>query len=233
MSVFPVPGDREAPARGGSACLVDVSGAAAASGDIDAVVFDVGRVLVQWDMRALFARLIAEPDRLAWFCDTVVTEAWHFEADAGRDLAEMVAARKAEFPGHDDLIDAYATRFIETIPGKVPGSHEIVRELAARAVPLFAITNFATSFWREFRATDDVFDLFGDIVVSGDEKIAKPDPRIFALAAARFGHAPERMLFIDDNAANIAAARALGWHVHHFHDAADLREDLVTRGLLS
>ncbi|AXB78059.1 HAD family phosphatase [Novosphingobium sp. P6W] len=199
---------------------------------VEAVVFDVGRVLVQWDMRRLFARLIAEPARLDWFMANVVTEAWHFEHDAGRDLCEMVAARKAEFPGHDDLLDAYATRFGETIPGNVPGSHEIVRELAARSVPLFAITNFASVFWRDYRAGEPLFDLFGDIVVSGDEKIAKPDARIFDLAARRFGHVPKSMLFIDDSAANIDGARALGWQVHHFRDASTLRSDLSARGLL-
>lgn len=199
---------------------------------VEAVVFDVGRVLVEWDMRGLFARLIDDPARLDWFLANVVTEAWHFEHDAGRDLAEMVAARKREFPGNDALIDAYATRFGETIPGNVPGSHAIVRALADRAVPLFAITNFASPFWRDYRAGERLFDLFGDIVVSGDEKIAKPDARIFALAARRFGHAPRAMLFIDDNAANIDAARALGWQVHHFQDSKTLRADLSARGLL-
>lgn len=199
---------------------------------VHAVVFDVGRVLVQWDMRHLFARLIDEPEHLDWFMANVVTEEWHSEHDAGRDLAEMVAARKVEFPGHDDLIDAYATRFPDTIPGNVPGSHEIVRELAERKVPLFAITNFASLFWREFRASEPLFDLFRDIVVSGDEKLAKPDPRIFELAARRFGSEPGAMLFIDDNAENIAAARTLGWQVHHFKDAAGLRADLVSRQLL-
>lgn len=199
---------------------------------IRAVVFDVGRVLVQWDMRLLFAKLIDDPERLDWFCSTVVTEEWHADHDAGRDLGEMLAARKAEFPGHDHLIDAYATRFLETIPGNVPGSHEIVRELAGQKVPLFAITNFASAFWREFRASEPLFDLFGDIVVSGDEKLAKPDPRIFELAARRFGFAPAEMLFIDDNAANVASAQGLGWHVHHFTDAAGLRADLTERQLL-
>lgn len=202
------------------------------SAEIHAVVFDVGRVLVQWDMRRLFATLIDDPERLDWFCGTVVTEEWHSQHDAGCDLATMLAARKAEFPGCDDLIDAYATRFLDTIPGNVPGSHEIVRELAARRVPLFAITNFASLFWREYRAGEPLFDLFGDIVVSGDEKLIKPDHRIFELAARRFGHAPAAMLFIDDSAANIAAAETLGWQVHHFRDAERLRADLETRGLL-
>jgi len=201
-------------------------------GKVEAVVFDVGRVLVQWDMRHLFARLIDDPERLDWFLDNVVTEEWHFEHDAGRDLAEMVAARKAQFPGHDELLDAYATRFLETIPGEVPGSFDLVRRLSARDVPLFAITNFASPFWHEFVATEPLFALFGDVVVSGDEKIAKPDRRIFEIAQRRFGHSPQQMLFIDDNAANIASARALGWQVHHFESAVALAEDLKARSLL-
>ncbi|WP_374414392.1 HAD-IA family hydrolase [Novosphingobium colocasiae] len=197
-----------------------------------AVVFDVGRVLVQWDLKALYGKLIADPARLEWFTRHVVSEEWHFQHDAGRDLAEMVAARKAEFPGHDELIDAYATRFLETIPGNVPGSHDLVRTLASRGVPLFAITNFASPFWKEYRSAEPLFDLFGDIVVSGDEKIVKPDPAIFDLAAARFGYQPQAMLFIDDNAANVAAAKMLGWQVHHFENAEKLRLDLAARGLL-
>ncbi|WP_260929064.1 HAD family hydrolase [Novosphingobium sp. 9] len=200
---------------------------------VDAVVFDVGRVLVQWDMRRLFARVIDDPAHLDWFCSTVITEEWHARHDAGEELADLVAERKALYPGNDLAIDAYATRFLETIPGNVPGSHEIVRELAARGTPLFAITNFATPFWREYRASESLFDLFGDIVVSGDEKLAKPDPAIFDLAARRFGHAPQRMLFIDDNAANITSAAKLGWQVHHFADAQGLRADLTARGLLA
>lgn len=99
-------------------------------------------------------------------------------------------------------------------------------------MPLFAITNFGAEFWAQFRPTEALLDRFADIVVSGDERIAKPEPAIFALAAERFGHVPERMLFIDDNRANVDAAAALGWQVHHFTDAGKLECDLAARGLI-
>jgi len=200
---------------------------------IEAVVFDVGRVLYQWRLSALFDKLIADQAERDWFLANVVTEQWHFQHDEGRPLAEMVPELQARFPEHAHLIDAYATRFNETIPGPVPGSLELVERLDAASVPLYAITNFGAEFWAMFRPTAPVFDRFRDIVVSGDEKLAKPDPAIFHLAARRFGHAPEAMLFIDDNAANIASAAALGWQVHHFHDAATLASDLAERGLLA
>jgi 2-haloacid dehalogenase len=200
---------------------------------IAAVVFDVGRVLVQWDLRLLFAKLIADPVELDWFASTVVTPEWHFQHDAGRPLAEMVEERAAEFPAHADVIRAYAQRFNESIPGPVPGSLELVEALYQRGVPLYAITNFGDELWAQFRPTYPVFDRFADIVVSGIEKLAKPDPAIYALAARRFGHAPGDMLFVDDNEANVISAQACGWQVHHFVDAAILAADLKARKLIS
>ncbi len=209
----------------------EISGSSA---PVEAVVFDVGRVLYEWDLRHLFAKLIDDPEELDWFCSTVVTPEWHFQHDAGVSLDVMVLARKAEYPDHAHLIEAYATRFNESVPGPVPGSLELVEALHSRGVPLYAITNFGAEFWPPFRATAPVFDRFRDIVVSGDEKLAKPDPAIFDLAEARFGHPRARMLFIDDNAANITSAARLGWQVHHFTAGAEaLAADLRSRGLIA
>ena len=198
-----------------------------------AVVFDVGRVIVQWDLRALFSKMIRDERELDWFLANVVSEEWHFQHDAGRPLDEMVPELKAQFPQYARHVDAYRARFLETIPGPVPGTAELIEELARSDVPLFAITNFGDEFWQIFRPTVPVLDRFSDIVVSGQECLAKPDPAIFNLAQARFGHAAEDMLFIDDNGANVAAAAALGWQVHHFRNSGLLAEDLRSRGLLT
>ncbi|HET6523368.1 HAD-IA family hydrolase [Sphingopyxis sp.] len=197
------------------------------------VIFDVGRVLFDWDLRHLFAKLIDDAEQLEWFVANVVTPEWHFQHDAGRPLVEMVPELKAEFPGHDALIDAYATRFNETIPGPVPGSLELVERLDAAGVPLFAITNFGHEFWEGFRPTQPVFDRFRDIIVSGTEKLMKPDPAIYALAIERFGIDPAGAVFIDDVAKNVAGAEAAGIAGHHFRGAMELERDLVARGYLS
>lgn len=203
------------------------------SNKVTAVVFDVGRVIVQWDLRCLFAKLIGDKAELDWFLANVVTEEWHFEHDAGRPLAEMVPERKAKFPDYADLIDAYAARFLETIPGPVEGTAELIRALDDAGVPLFAITNFGAEFWDMFLPTCQPLSRMQDIVVSGRECLAKPDPAIFRLAADRFDRRPQEMLFIDDNAVNIASAGNAGWQVHHFRDAATLAEDLAGRGLIA
>ena len=199
---------------------------------ITTVVFDVGRVLVQWDLRHLFAKLIDDADELDWFLANVVTPEWHFQHDAGRALADMLPELKAQFPAHARHIDAYATRFNETIPGPVAGSYEIVAELAARGVPLYAITNFGAEFWDGFRPTQPIFDHFSDIIVSGVEKIVKPDAAIYQLALSRFGLKSSDAIFVDDNLPNVTAAVENGFVGHHFEDAAKLRAALVEVGLL-
>jgi 2-haloacid dehalogenase len=199
---------------------------------ITTVVFDVGRVLVQWDLRHLFAKLIDDAVELDWFLANVVTPEWHFQHDAGRPLAEMLPELKAQYPDYSAHIEAYATRFNESIPGPVAGSFEIVEELAARGVPLFAITNFGAEFWEGFRPTEPIFDHFRDIIVSGVEKMVKPDPAIYQLALSRFGLSPGEAMFVDDNLPNVIAAQQNGFVGHHFTDAATLRAELVELGLL-
>lgn len=197
-----------------------------------AVVFDIGRVLFHWQLGALFEKLIDDRQELDWFLANVVTEEWHFEHDAGRPLAEMVPERIALYPQYEHHIRAYATRFNETVPGPVEGSHELVARLAAAGVPLYCLTNFGDEFWQMFRPTQPVFDHFADIIVSGVEKIAKPDARIYEIVEARSGRTGAALFFTDDNPANVAAARARGWEAHLFTDAATLEAQLVAAGLL-
>ena len=197
-----------------------------------AVVFDVGRVLFEWQLAALFEKLIDDRDELDWFLANVVTEEWHFEHDRGRALADMVPERIAQFPAYESHINAYATRFNETVPGPVPGSHTIVERLAAAGVPLFCLTNFGDEFWQLFRPTQPIFNHFADIIVSGVEKVAKPEPRIYEIVEQRSGRGGEALFFTDDNPANIAAAKARGWDAHLFTDAESLEAQLLAAGLL-
>ncbi|MFM7378457.1 MAG: HAD family hydrolase [Erythrobacter sp.] len=197
-----------------------------------AVVFDVGRVLYHWQLGALFAKLIDDPEELAWFLDNVVTEEWHFAHDRGRLLDEMIPERIALYPQHEAHIRAYRTRFNETLTGPVEGSHELVEQLAQAGVPLFCLTNFGDELWEGFRPTQPIFDHFEAIIVSGKEQVAKPDPRIYEIVEERSGRSGDALFFTDDNAANIAAARARGWDAHLFTDAASLEAQLKAAGFL-
>lgn len=195
-----------------------------------AVVFDVGHVLYDWDPAHLYRKLIADEARRNWFLSHVVTRQWHDQHDAGRPFAETSAELIARFPAERELILAYGARWLETIPGPIPGSHELVAALNAAGVPLFAITNFSAEFWAMFRPTAPLFDCFRDIVVSGTERLMKPDPAIYRLAQQRFGLGAGEAIFIDDNAANVAAARDAGWLAHHFTSAQAAADALRAAG---
>ena len=197
----------------------------------DTVIFDLGGVLIDWNPRYLYRRLFDDEPSMERFLAEVCDGQWNEQQDAGRSWDEAIRLRSAEFPEHAALLDAYATRFNETIDRPIEGTHEIVGRLHAAGVPLFALTNFGAEFFAGFRPTEPIFELFEDIVVSGEECVAKPDPAIFAIAEKRFARAPGELFFTDDNPANVAAARACGWHAHLFDSAAGLEAELVRLGL--
>ncbi|MES2044198.1 MAG: HAD family phosphatase [Pseudomonadota bacterium] len=198
-----------------------------------AVIFDVGRVLVDWEIRFLYERLIPEGEALDAFLRDVVTPEWHFQHDAGRPFAETSAELIALYPHHAELIELFGPRFNDTNSRAIPGMPELLAELDSAGVPLFAITNFSGEFFPPFRVKyPDMFDRFRDIVVSGDEKMMKPDPAIYRLALDRFGLKAEEAVFVDDNRDNVAGAAALGIHAILFTDEPALRAELVGLGLL-
>jgi 2-haloacid dehalogenase len=194
------------------------------------VIFDVGRVLFDWNLRFLYERLIPEGEALDAFLRDVVTPEWHFQHDAGRAFVETSAELIAAYPDHADAILALYPRFNETIGPAMPGMPALVADLDAAGVPLYAITNFSGEFWPPFRAREAAFFApFRDVVVSGDEKLMKPDAAIYHLALDRFGLRAEEAVFVDDNAANVDGANAVGIHGLLFTGEPQLRADL--RGL--
>jgi len=198
-----------------------------------AVIFDVGNVLFPWEPRDLYGRLIGDDQALDAFLAEVVTKEWHFQHDAGRPFAETSAELSALYPQHADLIAAWGPRFGETLGPAIPGMAELVAELDAAGVPLYGITNFSGEFWRDWAPQHDaIFGRFRDIVVSGDEKLVKPDPAIYALALRRFGLSGPDTVFVDDSPANIEGAAKFGIHAVLFTGAADFRAELVRLGVL-
>ena len=160
------------------------------------VIFDVGNVLVDWQPALLYEKLIPDASVRAGFLRDVATKEWHFQHDAGRPFAETSAELIATHPEHAEAIAAWGPRFGEQV-APMPGMAELVEDLAARGVPLFAITNFSHEFWPPFRADHAaMFDRFAGIVVSGEERLTKPDAAIYRLALNRFGLSPEEALFV-------------------------------------
>lgn len=197
---------------------------------IDTVVFDIGYVLLDWDPRYLYRKIFVDPGEMEHFLAHVCTPAWNLLQDSGRPWADAEAEAIARDPGSAAEIRAYRTRWHEMIPGQVAASVACLDALHARGVALYAITNFAADTFAEARLRFPFLNLFRAVIVSGEERMLKPDPRIYRLLADRHGVDLSRSLFIDDSEKNIAGARAVGMATHHFTTPAELRRALVAHG---
>ncbi|AUW59184.1 hydrolase [Sphingobium sp. SCG-1] len=202
-------------------------------GKIAAVIFDIGNVLFPWHPRILYERLIRDDQALDAFVRDVVSPEWHFQHDQGRNFVDTSAELIALYPQHEALIRLWKPRFAESIGPVIEGMAELLDDLSAAGMPLYAITNFSHEFWPPFlEAHPAIFGHFRDIVVSGVEKLAKPDAAIYHLALNRFGVRPEEAFFIDDRLDNIEGVRRVGMVAHQFLDAAILRAELEKVGAL-
>jgi 2-haloacid dehalogenase len=196
------------------------------------VVFDLGGVLVDWDPRYLFRQLLPDDAAVEAFLADVCSPEWNAAQDAGRSWAEAVREASERFPEHAELVAAYDERWWETIGGQIDGTVEVLDELRRRGVGLYAITNWSAE---KFDLTFPRFDWlawFDGIVVSGYERIVKPDPRIFQLLVDRHGVDPRAAVYVDDVPANVEAARAIGMTGLVFTTPEQLRADLGELGLV-
>ncbi len=196
------------------------------------IVFDLGNVVLRWDPRFLYRKIFTDDAKLEWFLTHVCSPDWNLEQDRGRSFADAVKELAKVHPGHAAEIGAYDLRWHETLPHAIEGTVTILDELAARGASLYAITNWNSEKFRETRARFPVLERFRDIVVSGDEKMVKPDPAIYRLLLERNGIAAAQCLFIDDSARNVTGAEAVGMMGHHFVSPETLRADLAARGVL-
>jgi 2-haloacid dehalogenase len=195
----------------------------------EAVVFDLGGVLIDWDPRHLYRKLLADEAAVEEFLATVCTPEWNAEQDRGRPFAEGVAELVERHPAHAAAIGAYHERWPEMLAGEIGGSVEVLAELRAAGVPLYALTNWSAETFVVARERFEFLEWFDGVLVSGEERMIKPDPRFFELLLDRFGLTPEATFYVDDSEANVAAARRLGFDAVRFTGPGQLRRELAAR----
>jgi 2-haloacid dehalogenase len=197
------------------------------------IVFDIGNVLIAWEPERAFARHFPDPAAARAYLAEIDFFTWNVELDRGRSFLEGLAAAEAAHPGRTTPLEGYLAGFPQTIRQPIAGTWALLDQLQAQGLPLFAITNFAAETWpHALDLHPRLGSVFRDVVVSGHERLVKPDPAIYQLLLSRNGLAAEDCFFIDDNAANVAGARAIGMAAHHFTTPAALEDDLLRRGLL-
>jgi 2-haloacid dehalogenase len=197
------------------------------------IVFDLGGVLIDWDPRHLYRKLFGDEAAMEWFLDQVCHGAWNLEQDRGRSFADAIEEAVGRHPDQRAMIEAYHLRWQEMLAGAIEESVAILEDLKDTGHELHALTNWSAETFPRAHERFPFLAHFATILVSGEERLIKPDPRIFDLLLERIGRRAGDCLFIDDNANNIAAAEHLGFDTILFQDPPRLRAELVRRSLLS
>jgi 2-haloacid dehalogenase len=196
-------------------------------------VFDLGGVLIDWNPRYLYRKLFrGDEDAMEHFLSNVCTSNWNSQQDAGRSLAEACAVLSTKYPQHSKMINAWRERYDEMLGGPIQGAVELLAELRSTGVPIYALSNWSSetfpAAWKRF----DFLHWFNGILLSGEVRLLKPDPRIYRRFCETHAVDPAEAIYVDDLKPNVEGAVALGMHGVYFTDPAALRRELVGVGLL-
>lgn len=201
---------------------------------IEAVIFDLGGVLVDWNPEYLYAKIFKnDAKKMAWFLNSVCTPAWNMEQDAGRTFKEGAEILIPEFPEYEPEIRSFFERWEEMLKSEKKDTVLILNILSElNKVKLYALTNWSAETFPIAQRRFDFLKHFEGIVVSGEEKTRKPFSKIYEITLDRYGLSAENCLFIDDSFENIEAAKLLGFNTVHFTDASQLNKELKGLGLI-
>jgi len=197
-----------------------------------AVLWDFGNVIVRWNPRTLYEKIFPDPVECDRFLTHVCTMAWHAPTDCGVTFADNCADLASRHPQHEAEIWAWHHRWDEMFSGPIAETEAAIEALQARGVPQYGLSNISHETLHSTLAMTPAFGRLAGVIASGLEGVMKPDPAIYRLCCERFDLAPSDFLFVDDSARNIAAARDLGFDVHHFTEPAALMPALEQRGLV-
>jgi 2-haloacid dehalogenase len=198
---------------------------------IDAVVFDIGGVLLDWSPNYLYAELIPDEQQRKHFLTEIATPAWNHQQDAGRPWAEAIEELTSLHPEHAEWIEAYDTGWLKMVKGVFEDTAALVTEVRELGIPTYALTNFSADKWEVAKEAFPILTGFDGEVVSGAERAVKPDEKIYRILLERYDLDAARTFYTDDMQYNVDGARAVGIDAELFTDATTLRNHLRKRGL--
>lgn len=189
------------------------------------IIFDFGNVLVEWQPERVYGEYFGDEAKAWWFLRHVADLDWRQRIDAGESQDACIAELKARQPEYAEAIELYRSHWREMLTGEVPGMRQLLSEVQQK-YEVYGLTNWSMETFPEAREHFGILQLIDRYVVSGAERLVKPDPRLFHVLLDRYGLKAEECTFVDDNPDNVAAARALGMEGIVFHGAEDLRKQL-------
>jgi 2-haloacid dehalogenase len=194
---------------------------------IKAIIFDYGNVLLKWDPRNIYQHFFPNDlEGMERFLREVNFADWNLQQDKGRPFVEGVAILSQQFPHYSHLIQAFHDHWIDSVGGPVAGTVDILKKLKQAGYPLYGLSNWSAETFPHARKKHDFFDLFDDMVISGEVGHVKPDPEIFQILLDKIGKPAKECLFIDDALPNIHQAQKMGFAVIHFQSPEQLESAL-------
>ena len=198
---------------------------------IENIIFDFGGVLVDWNPRYLYKDHFEEDSEMELFLKNICTEEWNLEQDRGRTLSEGTVLLQNKFPEYHSLIQLFYDEWETMLKSDIPETVTLLHKLKAR-YKIYGLTNWSAETISIAYKRFPFFKEFDGIVVSGEEKLIKPDKEIFYLLLDRYHLKAEHTIFIDDNINNIKAAEEIGLYAIHFESASQLEARLLAMGII-
>lgn len=200
---------------------------------VEFILWDLGRVLVDWEPERAYVSRIQDPAQRADFLNNICNMDWHCRHDAGVSFAENAASLIAQYPAHSDNIHAWESNWFDMFDGYVEGTPALFERLEATGIAQYALSNMPAEVWPAMQVEFPILSRFRDAIISGEEGLIKPDPALYEIALRRMGNPPAgQVFFIDDSLPNIEAARRLGFQTHHLKTAIGLETALIGHKLL-
>lgn len=196
------------------------------------IVFDLGGVLVDWNPRYLYRSVFNDDAKMNHFLSNICTGNWNELQDAGRSIQEATDVLVGHFPEYEIYIRMFYTEWQKMLNGPIDGTVDILKILKKQEYRILALTNWSAETFPIALGIFDFLHWFEDVLVSGKEKLIKPDPAIFNLLIKRYALNPAQTIFIDDNIKNVATAKEVGLDAIHFTDPQILRMQLNERGII-
>lgn len=199
---------------------------------IDTIIFDLGNVLIRWDPTVIYRDYFKTEKELDSFFQNVCTLEWNEEQDKGRLIVEATDLLVQEHPHLEVPIRMYYDRWTEMILGPVDGTPEILQKLYDdKKYRLLALTNWSAELFPYALDNFKFLQYFENILVSGEEKMKKPDLEIYNRFIEKYEVNPSSCVFIDDSAKNIIGAQEAGINTIHFKNANLLKQELMSIGI--
>jgi 2-haloacid dehalogenase len=199
--------------------------------NIKSVVFDIGGVLIDWNPRHLYRKIFKSEEEMERFLSEICTYEWNVQQDGGKTFRVATAELSAKYPEYSDKIAMYYGRWEEMLGGELKDTVDIFNELKSAGMPLYALSNWSHEAFPSAYERYDFMKQFDGIVVSGYEKLLKPDHAIYRVLMSRYNVNPPESVYIDDNKDNVTAAAELGFNAIHYCSSEQLRKELRTLGL--